>query len=274
MMLFKNFLKSKKEGAFTLIELLVVISIIALLLAILMPALGKVKDKARAIVCASNLKQWNIILTFFSSENDGKFPDADWNGDYSGDIHGQWWIQPLMPYVDNKEIMVCGQARKIHDEVTGIIYQPKNSDECWGSRNQSFAPEPDVMTWASYAPNAWIMDPTVGQWGAAGGVDFWGRMDVILTPSRVLLFVDARWVDAWPDDTDVPHSEEWGRNDGQGYMNHFAMLRHGKAVNSVYADGSARKVDLKDLWKQKWHKSFDTNNKYARDDAPWPQWMR
>ena len=108
---YQNSIKPKK--AFTLIELLVVISIIALLLAILMPALGKVKDKARAIVCASNLKQWNVILKFYTDENDGMFPDADWNDDYAGDIHGQWWIQAIMPYVDNKEIMVCGQARKI-----------------------------------------------------------------------------------------------------------------------------------------------------------------
>lgn len=273
-MSFNRNLRSKQEKAFTLIELLVVISIIAMLLAILMPALSMVKDKARTIVCASNLKQWNLILKFFTSDNDGKFPDADWNDDFSGDGHGQWWIQPLMPYVENKEIMVCGQARKKQETFTGIDYHPKNSDECWGSRNQSFALEPNIMTWSSYAPNAWIMDPGVGQWGASQGVDFWGRMDMILTPSRVPLFVDARWVDAWPDDTDVPHSAEWGKNDGQGYMNHFAMLRHGKAVNSVFADGSARKVGIKELWKQKWHKSFNTNNTYTRDDAPWPDWMR
>ncbi|AQT67586.1 type II secretion system protein G [Anaerohalosphaera lusitana] len=64
------------KKAFTLIELLVVISIIALLLAIMMPALGVVKQKAQGVVCTSRLKNLLIAYRTYTAENDGKLPSA------------------------------------------------------------------------------------------------------------------------------------------------------------------------------------------------------
>ena len=64
-----------KKG-FTLIELLVVISIIAMLLSILMPALSKAKASAQKIVCSNNLKQWGDISFAFSTEHHGWLPRA------------------------------------------------------------------------------------------------------------------------------------------------------------------------------------------------------
>ena len=61
-----------KRRAFTLIELLVVIAIIALLMSILMPALAKVKDQARAVACQANLRQWNLIFNVYIGENNGQ----------------------------------------------------------------------------------------------------------------------------------------------------------------------------------------------------------
>lgn len=66
----------QRRNGFTLIELLVVIAIIALLMAILVPVLGKAKDQSQTIGCRSNLKQYGIGLRMYLDDNDHYFPDA------------------------------------------------------------------------------------------------------------------------------------------------------------------------------------------------------
>lgn len=65
-----------QKNGFTLIELLVVIAIIAMLLAIISPALRKAKDAARVMICASNQHQCLVGVMSYMSSNDGKTPPA------------------------------------------------------------------------------------------------------------------------------------------------------------------------------------------------------
>lgn len=87
------------KGGFTLIELLVVIAIISLLMAILMPALNKVRKQARRVVCASNMKQICNSVVLFSNDRDGKIPpvrqerDGTWVHIQESNHEARWFLK-------------------------------------------------------------------------------------------------------------------------------------------------------------------------------------
>jgi prepilin-type N-terminal cleavage/methylation domain-containing protein len=106
----------QQNRAFTLIELLVVIAIIAILAALLLPALSKAKQSAYKISCASNLKQWGIALTMYAGDFNNQFPDLTSANPNAAGAHDlawlpisfdTWFYQPYL-YKNNINIAASG----------------------------------------------------------------------------------------------------------------------------------------------------------------------
>ncbi len=257
--------------AFTLIELLVVIAIIALLLAIITPSLNKVKEVARSVICRSNLKQWGLCFSMYLEENDQKFTlghDVTWESYFA-------WIEMMRPYFDDDKIFFCPTAKKYDLTSVPGISGLGTTRECWWYKPATVTTNEPLYV-ASYGLNYWISSEKTSDTDPYTKAEHWETSNIDSSRSAVPLFLDCMWVGAYPYDGDTPSPVEDGC-DQHGYAvgqtSRFCVKRHRAGVNTVFLDQSAREVGLKELWRFKWHRQFNTGNAMTLPDATWPAWV-
>ncbi len=102
-----------RQQGFTLIELLVVIAIIAILAALLLPALATAKDKAQRIKCLSNMKQWGLAFTMYAQDNGDFVPEEgnttaainDGGGPTATDNYDSAWYNCVAPTISQPPLV-------------------------------------------------------------------------------------------------------------------------------------------------------------------------
>lgn len=252
---------SKRKG-FTLIELLVVISIIAMLMAIMMPALGRVREMAKSTGCKANVRSLNTALGVYITDNgDRAFLH------YAHVVY----FGPLAPYLgDVDEVRYCPNANKLRDNANW-----GNAKHGW--RWQGSMPDGTAIDEiGSYAFNGFLYDQsaddvyfkkyTPGVLASLGGEGNWfSPFSAVKDGSAVPTFVDGIWPDTWPTSDDTPpetvtdlyEAPNWNVMGGTSdYIRRICVPRHREAVNVSFADGHTQTVELPDLWTLKWSKNF------------------
>jgi prepilin-type processing-associated H-X9-DG protein/prepilin-type N-terminal cleavage/methylation domain-containing protein len=213
--------------AFTLIESLVVIAIIAILAAMLLPALSTAKEKGRQIACLSNLKQLQTAWLVYLDDNNDRLPEdrSDRKGTGAAALAGSWIIGNAMRSTNIADI----QNGTIYPHTPNVaVYRcPSDSSKIIGTNSPRLR---------SYSMDAFLN---------TGFADTVTRMAQIPSPVLVFVFLDEH------EDTIDDGMFAIERAPASRWFN-LTADRHSRGANFSFADGHCTR------WGWKWPKNFQS----------------
>ena len=221
--------RSRICRGFTILELLVVIAIIAILAALLLPALGQAKEKGRRVQCISQKKQWAMAFLMYVDENETNAIPREGHGG-SGGVTTDNWLQVTKPEAEDVWYNALPDYLSVPRTASYFrkkdqFYEAKSFFHCPAAKIPSGARGRDPTVRFSMAMNSQLIEyphvPTINFNRIQG------------EESRTVLFLD----NLLPEEKKVDPAQE---NDNLGqpaaYADRFSA-RHGEGGNLAFADG-------------------------------------
>jgi prepilin-type N-terminal cleavage/methylation domain-containing protein/prepilin-type processing-associated H-X9-DG protein len=233
--------KTKVSKAFTLIELLVVISVLAVLMAILTPALQRVREQAKEMACRSNLRQFGLAQVMYVDDSDGKFvvPSTCLIGpeDFKTDQYCRWHDPsrpargPFWRYIPAEKVRLCPSFQVLAKRV--------------GEQHPGHNPSIPIIPYFSYSMNGLLgvgsMSDGTGRYKDPGAMKL---TDVTRAHAEVFMFAEEDMWGRGGDDSVLndnalcPNFRDWF---GTFHGTNFSNLNGGTS-NVSFVDGHVDEV--------------------------------
>ena len=216
---------SRFRSGFTLIELLVVIAIIAILAAMLLPALSKAKAKAQTIVCLNNLKQLQLCWHLYAHDNEDIIPPNNF-------VYGVSAGTTNPATLSEDEMTWCrGIAPLDTNEITGLvsILFPYNRNAAiyhCPADHSTITDHPEIQRKRSY---------NVSNSANCKADSHFRKTFEIHRPTELFVFIDTHEDDIWDSTFGIiPENDRWNN-----YWLDVPADRHQRGANLTFADGHA-----------------------------------